>query len=92
MAGFMVPLSQALLIRNYPPEKRGMALAIWSMTTTVAPIVGPLLGGWITDNAHWSWIFFINVPTGIAIASLGGLLADRETPLRRRPLDRSGWR
>src|SRR5471030_2346445 len=47
MAGFMVPLSQSLLLGNYPPEKRGMALAIWGMTTTVAPIVGPLLGGWI---------------------------------------------
>ncbi|HUX25017.1 MAG TPA: DHA2 family efflux MFS transporter permease subunit [Burkholderiales bacterium] len=91
MAGFMVPLSQALLIGNYPPEKRGMGLAIWSMTTTVAPIVGPLLGGWITDNAHWSWIFFINVPTGI-IAAFGTwqLLKDRETPLRQRPLDRVG--
>ena len=91
MAGFMVPLSQALLLGNYPPEKRGMALAIWSATTTVAPIVGPLLGGWITDNAHWSWIFFINIPIG-TIAALGvwQLLKDRETPLRRRPLDRVG--
>ena len=86
MAGFMVPLSQSLLIGNYPPEKRGMALAIWGMTITVAPIVGPLLGGWITDNAHWSWIFFVNVPVGV-IAAFGTwqLLKDRETPLRRRP-------
>jgi len=91
MAGFMVPLSQALLIRNYPPEKRGMALAIWGMTVVVAPIVGPLLGGWITDNAHWEWIFFINLPIGV-IAAFGvwQLLKDRETPLRRRPLDRVG--
>ncbi|MBE0627554.1 MAG: DHA2 family efflux MFS transporter permease subunit [Burkholderiales bacterium] len=91
MAGFMVPLSQALLIGNYPPEKRGMALAIWGMTVVVAPIVGPLLGGWITDNAHWSWIFFINLPIGV-IAAFGvwQLLKDRETPLRRRPLDRVG--
>ena len=91
MAGFMVPLSQSLLLGNYPPEKRGMALAIWGMTTTVAPIVGPLLGGWITDNAHWSWIFFINIPIG-TIAALGTwqLLKHRETPLRRRPLDRVG--
>ena len=91
MAGFMVPLSQSLLLGNYPPEKRGMALSIWGATTTVAPIVGPLLGGWITDNAHWSWIFFINLPIG-AIAALGTwqLLKQRETPLRRRPLDRVG--
>jgi MFS transporter, DHA2 family, multidrug resistance protein len=91
MAGFMVPLSQALLLGNYPPEKRGMALAIWGATTTVAPIVGPLLGGWITDNAHWSWIFFINIPIG-TIAAFGTwqLLKDRETPIRRRPLDRVG--
>ncbi len=91
MAGFMVPLSQALLLGNYPPEKRGMALAIWGMTTVVAPIVGPLLGGWITDNAHWSWIFFINLPVG-AIAAFGTwqLLKHRETPLRHRPLDRVG--
>ena len=91
MAGFMVPLSQSLLMGNYPPEKRGMALAIWGMTVTVAPIVGPLLGGWITDNAHWPWIFFINVPIGV-IAAFGTwqLLKDRETPLRRRPLDRIG--
>jgi DHA2 family multidrug resistance protein len=91
MAGFMVPLSQSLLLGNYPPEKRGMALAIWGMTVTVAPIVGPLLGGWITDNAHWSWIFFINLPIG-TIAAFGTwqLLKDRETPLRQRPLDRIG--
>ena len=91
MAGFMVPLSQALLIGNYPPEKRGMALAIWGMTVVVAPIVGPLLGGWITDNTHWSWIFFINLPIGV-IAAFGvwQLLKERETPLRRRPLDRVG--
>ena len=91
MAGFMVPLSQALLIGNYPPEKRGMALAIWGMTVVVAPIVGPLLGGWITDNARWEWIFFINLPIGtIAAFGVWQLLKDRETPLRRRPLDRVG--
>ncbi len=91
MAGFMVPLSQALLLRAYPPEKRGMALAVWGATTTVAPIVGPLLGGWITDNAHWSWIFYINLPIG-TIAAFGTwqLLKDRDTPILHRPLDRVG--
>jgi DHA2 family multidrug resistance protein len=90
-AGFMVPLSQALLMRAYPPEKQGTALTIWSMTTVVGPIVGPLLGGWITDNAHWSWIFLINVPVALICAfGVWELLGDRETPLRRAPLDRVG--
>ncbi|MGB7543532.1 MAG: DHA2 family efflux MFS transporter permease subunit [Burkholderiales bacterium] len=91
VAGVMVPLSQALLINSYPPEKRGMALAIWSMTITVAPIVGPILGGWITDNTHWSWIFFINVPVG-ALAAFGTweLLKHRETPIRKLKLDYVG--
>ncbi len=90
-AGFMIPLSQALMLNNYPAEKRGMALSIWTMTATVAPIVGPILGGWITDNYHWRWIFFLNVPVGIfASLALWALLKERETPLLRRPLDRVG--
>lgn len=51
--GLMIPLSQALLLGFSPPDKRGMALSLWSMTTVVAPIAGPLLGGYITDNHHW---------------------------------------
>ena len=51
-AGPIIPLSQSLLLNNYPPEKRGMALAFWSMTVVVAPIFGPILGGWISDNLH----------------------------------------
>ena len=56
----MIPGSQALLISIFPPDKRGTALGIWSMTTLVAPICGPILGGYISDNYHWSWIFLIN--------------------------------
>lgn len=52
VAGPVIPLSQSLLFNNYPPEKRGMALAFWSMTIVVAPIFGPILGGWISDNIH----------------------------------------
>ena len=90
-AGFMVPLSQALLMRSYPPEKQAVALTIWSMTTVVGPIAGPLLGGWITDNAHWSWIFLINVPVAALCAfGIWELLKDRETPLRKLPLDAVG--
>ena len=90
-AGFMVPLSQALLMASFPPAKRAMGLAIWAMTVTVAPIVGPILGGWITDNYHWSWIFLINLPVGI-FASIATwlLLRDRETETAKLPVDGVG--
>ncbi|MEO6926199.1 MAG: DHA2 family efflux MFS transporter permease subunit, partial [Rhodanobacter sp.] len=65
VAGPMYPITQSLLIGIYPPAKRGMALALLAMVTVVAPIAGPILGGWITENYSWPWIFFINVPIGI---------------------------
>jgi DHA2 family multidrug resistance protein len=90
-AGPMVPLSQSLLLHNYPEHKRGLALAFWAMTTTVAPIVGPFLGGWITDNMSWPWIFYINVPVGIVCCYITWqLLKDRETATLRLPIDTVG--
>lgn len=90
-AGPMVPLSQSLLLHNYPEHKRGLALAFWAMTTTVAPIVGPFLGGWITDNMSWPWIFYINVPVGIVCCYITWqLLKDRETTTLRLPIDMVG--
>jgi len=65
VAGPMYPITQALLISIYPPNKRGQALALLATVTVVAPIAGPILGGWITDDYSWPWIFFINVPIGI---------------------------
>ena len=65
VAGPMYPITQSLLIGIYPPAKRGMALALLSTVAVVAPIAGPILGGMITDNYSWPWIFFINVPIGI---------------------------
>src|SRR5260221_8584347 len=91
VAGPMIPLSQTLLLSSYEKEKAGLALALWSITTLVAPVVGPLLGGWITDNISWPWIFYINVPVGIVAAA--GTLAvycDRETPNRKLPIDSDG--
>lgn len=80
VAAPMMPLSQSLLLANYPHEKQGLALAFWAMTVTIGPIVGPLLGGYITDNLNWSWIFFINVPIGLLSSFLvWELLHDRET-------------
>jgi DHA2 family multidrug resistance protein len=90
-AGPMVPLSQSLLLNNYPEHKRGMALAFWAMTTTVAPVVGPFLGGWITDNMSWPWIFYINVPVGILCSYITWqLLKNRETVTLRLPIDMVG--
>ena len=80
MAGPLIPLSQSLLLRNYPPEKRTFALALWSMTVIIAPICGPILGGYICDNFSWGWIFLINVPMGIIVLTLClTLLKGRET-------------
>jgi DHA2 family multidrug resistance protein len=88
VSGPMVPLSQTLLLQNYPPAKRGMAMALWSMTVVVAPIFGPLLGGWITDNATWPWIFYINAPIGVfAAITAWTLLRRRDTPTMRQPID-----
>jgi DHA2 family multidrug resistance protein len=63
--GAMVPISQAILLESFPPNKRGAAMAAFGMGVIVAPILGPTLGGWITDNYSWRWIFYINVPVGI---------------------------
>ncbi len=87
----MIPLSQALLTSLYPPQKRGMALGLWSMTTILAPIVGPLAGGWLTETFSWHWIFLINLPFGSAVALASWhLLKDRETTRRRLPVDYIG--
>jgi len=91
VSGPMIPGSQALLIAIFPPDKRSTALGIWSMTTLVAPIMGPILGGYISDNYHWSWIFLINVPFGLfcGFVSWRGLKT-RETPTRKLPIDQVG--
>ena len=63
--GGLQPMAQAILADTFPPEKRGVAFAIFGVTTVLAPVVGPTLGGWITDNYSWRWIFYINLPVGI---------------------------
>lgn len=91
VAGPMIPLSQTLLLSSYPRAKAGTALALWGVTTLVAPVVGPLLGGWITDNVSWPWIFYINVPIGLAAAAVTwGIYRHRDTPRRKLPIDTVG--
>ncbi len=91
VAGPMIPLSQALLLSSYPKTRAGAALGVWSMTTLVAPVVGPVLGGWITDNISWPWIFYINVPIGIVAAVVTwSIYRHRETPTAKVPIDKVG--
>ena len=91
VAGPMIPLSQTLLLASYPRAKAGMALAMWAMTTLVAPVAGPLLGGWITDNVNWPWIFYINVPVGLFAGVLTWAIYRRRETLRQKlPIDRIG--
>jgi len=92
VSGPMIPGSQALLIMIFPPKQRGTALAIWSMTTLVAPICGPILGGYISDNISWPWIFLINLPVGIICSVICWRnMMSRETPTRVVPIDRTGF-
>jgi MFS transporter, DHA2 family, multidrug resistance protein len=91
VAGPMIPLSQSLLLASYPASKAGSALAIWAITTLVAPVVGPVLGGWITDNISWPWIFYINVPIGIVAGAATWIIyRRRETPTHKIPIDKVG--
>lgn len=86
--GPLIPLTQTLLMRIYPPEKRGQAMGMWAMTTMAGPALGPILGGWISDNMTWHWIFFINVPV-VAFCALTaiGLLRPVESPTAKLPID-----
>src|SRR5258708_359656 len=91
VAGPLIPLSQAILLGSYPKEKSSHALAFWAMTATVGPIVGPALGGWITDSYSWSWIFYINIPVGIFAAGVTWMIyRTRESPVKRIPIDKVG--
>jgi MFS transporter, DHA2 family, multidrug resistance protein len=91
VAGPMIPLSQSLLLGSYPPAKSGMALAFWGMTTLVAPIMGPLLGGWISDNYTWPWIFYINIPIGLFAAwATWSIYKTRESKVVQLPIDKIG--
>jgi len=91
VAAPMMPLSQSLLLAIYPKHKQGLALAFWAMTATIGPIVGPLMGGYITDNFSWSWIFYINVPVGLLSAIVvWSMLKNNETKILKLQIDYVG--
>ena len=89
--GPLMPISQTLLLRIFPKEKHAQATGVWAMTTIVAPILGPILGGTISDNWGWHWIFFINIPIAIVCAvSAVVLLRKAETKVEKAPIDTVG--
>ena len=87
--GGLQPMAQAILADTFPPEKRGLAFALYGITAICAPAIGPTLGGWITDNYSWRWIFYINVPVGILAALLVYQLVEDPSYLSRTKLKRA---
>ena len=83
----LVPLSQSIMLQIYPPEQRGKAMAIWAMGVMVAPVMGPTLGGWLTEDISWRWTFYINLPVGI----LAFLLAISHVPNTEVKARRMDW-
>jgi len=89
--GPIVPMSQTLMLRVFPQNKAPMALGVWSMTTVVAPIAGPILGGVISDNWTWPWIFYINLPVvALCVTLIWQIVRGHETPTARNPIDYVG--
>ena len=82
--GAMVPMSQAILLESFPKEEHGKAMALFGVGVVFGPIIGPTLGGWITDNLTWRWVFYINIPVGI-LGILAGLLFISDPPYLKRP-------
>ena len=80
--GALQPLSQAILMESFPPAKRGIAMATFGLGVVVAPIIGPVLGGWITDNYSWRWVFYINIPFGVLAVVLSQLFLEDPPYLR----------
>jgi DHA2 family multidrug resistance protein len=78
----LVPISQSVMYDIYPKEKRGQAMSLWGMGVQVGPVLGPILGGWLTANYSWRWVFYVNVPIGV-IAATGLLIFLRESPRSR---------
>jgi DHA2 family multidrug resistance protein len=89
---FLIPLSQAIMLDAYPPDEHGKAMAFWGMGVVLGPVIGPTLGGYLTDALSWRWVFFINIPVGL-LALAGGLTFLPKTPpaQRPRPLDGFGF-
>ena len=83
--GAMQPLAQAILLESFPPAKRGAAMALFGIGIVVAPILGPTLGGWLTDTWSWRWTFYINLPVGMLAVFLISLVVEDPPYIRDKP-------
>src|ERR1700723_1986493 len=91
VSGPMMSVAQAILLRNYPIERRGMAIALLCMVIIIAPIFRPIIGGWVTDNFSWPWLFYINLPVGaFSAAASWSILRHRESKTIKLPIDAVG--
>ncbi len=89
--GGLQPLSQAILLEAFPPEGRGKAMAFWALGIVVAPMLGPVLGGWITDSYSWRWVFYINLPVGVAATVMAKLFIFDPPYIRRQSAYVDWW-
>jgi DHA2 family multidrug resistance protein len=89
--GGLQPLSQAILLEAFPPEGRGKAMAFWALGIVVAPMLGPVMGGWITDTYSWRWVFYINLPIGIAATVMAKLFIFDPSYIRRQRTRVDWW-
>lgn len=89
--GALQPISQAILLESFPPAERGMAMALWGVGIVTAPVVAPLLGGWITDNSTWRWVFYINIPIGFIALFMINLFVSDPSYARRQRIRIDKW-
>ncbi len=91
--GALQPIAQAVLLESFPREKRGTAMSVYAIGVVVAPILGPTIGGWLTDNYSWRWVFYINIPIGILAVILCSILLEDPAYLKNSAAgqDRFHW-
>jgi DHA2 family multidrug resistance protein len=89
--GALIPMSQAIMMETFPPEQGGMAMAIFGIGAMFGPVVGPSLGGWITDNLDWRWIFYINIPVGIIAVIMTKYFVFDPSYLKRKKVSIDYW-
>jgi MFS transporter, DHA2 family, multidrug resistance protein len=89
--GAMMPLSQAILMETFPPEEQAVAMSVWGLGMMLGPVMGPLLGGWITDNYSWRWIFYVNVPVGSLAAIMVATFVHDPSYIRRQIKSIDWW-